>query len=836
MTSIGSSTSGTTTPTTTTSTTATTSPTSTLIQTATGAGAQSIGGLATGLDTNAIISALVAAERALEDPIKNQASLAQVALQSYGLIRSNLSALTTASLALARPAAWNMLAATSSNADVAGVTAGNGTFSGTLSFTVDALASAGSVRSTNIITGTTTTVAAHSSVFVAAGGGALGFATFASDDALATGAHKITVSQASSAATKNADAAPSGSTVIDGTNDTLQLSINGSPTTLTLAHGTYTGSQLAQALQDAATSAGAPITASITGSGALALTTTRQGTQATLQVTGGDALGALAMSTDGAAHAGTDAAVQVDGGAIQTFSSLDAGQSITLNAAAGTITATLAGGLSTGTVNGNNVSTGDGSLATVVGNINNAGAGVTATAVQVGLNTFRLQLTSNTSGANSGENIDASAFNANVGGFLTLSAAADARVTVGSGTGSYTVTGSTNTITGLLPGVTVNLKQQSAVPVTVTVSHDENAIADKVQALIDAANVVQTTIDGLTKYDPSTNQGSPLTGDSTASHLMDALTSSVIGVVPGANPQSPGLAGVSIDRNGAFTFDRTKFLAAFDADPQGVTKLFAQSGSSDNNNVQFVSAGDRAVGGTYHVVVTQAAAQGSDVGLTGSFPPASLPTVKVRVGGTEISYAVKDTDSRADVASGLNAAFASAGFSLQATDTGSGVQILTTQYGHAAGFDVDWNGGGYVNHAGQDVQGTINGVTANGTGQQLMVPFADTTLSGLALKITSSGTGDFGNFTYAPGLAQRVQTTISNATDITAGYITSAENDFKSRIQFINDQVASMELHVTAYETMLRQQYATLESTISTLKSQGTFLTNQVNSLTSKSN
>ena len=160
-------------------------PTSSLIQTTTGTGTQSIGGLATGLDTNAIIAALVASERALENPIKNQGSLAQLALQSYGLIRTNLTALSTAALALARPAAWNTLAATSSNADVASVTAGNGTFSGTLSFTVDALASAGSVRSTNIITDTTTTIAAHKSVFVAAGGQALGFSTFASDDTLA---------------------------------------------------------------------------------------------------------------------------------------------------------------------------------------------------------------------------------------------------------------------------------------------------------------------------------------------------------------------------------------------------------------------------------------------------------------------------------------------------------------------------------------------------------------------------------------------------------------------------------------------------------------------------
>jgi flagellar hook-associated protein 2 len=481
------------------------------------------------------------------------------------------------------------------------------------------------------------------------------------------------------------------------------------------------------------------------------------------------------------------------------------------------------------------VSTGDGSLATVVGNINSAGAGVTATAVQVGLNTYRLQLTSNTAGANNGENIDASAFNDSVGGFLTLTQAADAQVTVGSGPGSYSVTSNTNTLSGLLPGVTVNLKQQSTEAVTITVDRDDAGIADKVQAAIDAANKVQDTVSQLTAYDPSSNTASPLTGDSNATHLMGALTNAFIGVVPGANPKSPGLAGVSIDRTGKFTFDRTKFLAAFDADPQGVTKLFAQGGTADNGNVSFVSAGDRAVAGSYHVVVTQAAQQATDTGLTGAFPPPVLPTIKVQVGTSVVSYAVKDGDTRADVAAGLNAAFASAKLSLQATDTGSGVKIATNEYGHAAGFDVDWSGSGYVTHDGVDIAGTINGVAATGSGQQLMAPFDNNQISGLALKISNGAVGDLGNFTYTPGLAQRAQTAISSATDLISGYITSSENDYKARQKFVTDQVAAMELRVTAYETNLRAQYATLESTISTLKSQGSFITNQINSMTGKS-
>ncbi len=118
--------------------------------------------------------------------------------------------------------------------------------------------------------------------------------------------------------------------------------------------------------------------------------------------------------------------------------------------------------------------------------------------------------------------------------------------------------------------------------------------------------------------------------------------------------------------------------------------------------------------------------------------------MKVRVGTTEVSYAVKDGDSQDDVVKGLNAAFASAGFSLQATNTGTGVQIATNEYGSGASFDVDWGARQLRHHKGVDIAGTINGVAATGSGQQLLVPFADNTLSGLALKITNGVTGDLG--------------------------------------------------------------------------------------------
>lgn len=89
-----------------------------------------------------------------------------------------------------------------------------------------------------------------------------------------------------------------------------------------------------------------------------------------------------------------------------------------------------------------------------------------------------------------------------------------------------------------------------------------------------------------------------------------------------------------------------------------------------------------------------------------------------------------------------------------------------------------------------------------------------------------------------PAAWNSLAATSSNTSVATvSGYITSSENDFKARIQFVNDQVASMELLSLRTRPRCGRSYAELEATISTLKSQGSFLTNQITSMNaSKSN
>lgn len=788
----------------------------------------SISGLATGLDTAAIIKQLVAIERNTQNAVKARATKAQVALSTWSALRTQLTTLRTAALDLSRPLGWRTLTASSSDESAVSVTAGSGTFGGTLSFTVDRLAAAGSIRSTNTITGTSTLVAVDDAIFVAAGARRIGFASFASDDALAVGDHEITVTQSSQAAIKTGGTAVGASTVIDGTNDTLQITVNGGAKNLTIAAGTYSRSQLVDAIQDAADAAGAEVTVALEDDNTISISTTREGSAATIQVTGGSSLTALGLTTDGSAIAGTDGKVKVGDAAEQTISNVEAGASIVLNADTGTITAVFSGGLRAGSVEGANVDVGDGSLATVVANVNAAGAGVTATAVQVAANTYRLQITSNTAGALNGTNLSDNEFDAALGGFVTLTDASDTQLTVGEGAGAYTITSETNTVTGLLPGVTVDLKKVSTDPVTVTASRDVDAIANKVQALVDAANALKQAVDTATAYDPETRQASPLTGDSTVRRLIFEVSRALTDAVPTASPGSPGLAGVSVDKTGAFTFDRSKFTTAFNADPTGMERLFTQGGTATSSDVTFVSAGDRTRRGTYDVVVTQVAQQASDVGLEGAWPIASPPTVRVRVGSTEVSYTVGAADTQQDVADALNEAFSAEGLALEASVSGTGVQVNTTAYGSAARFDVAWDGATWVQHTGVDVAGTIDGETATGNGRLLSMPFGDAQLGGLTLEITATSAGALGSFTYEPGLAQRLTSAILDAADVATGYVTSTEKALKSRIDFVEDQVESMERRLVQYEARLKRQFAALESTLGMLSQQSNWLAGQL--------
>jgi flagellar hook-associated protein 2 len=809
---------------------------------------QSISGLASGLDTTSILNSLMALERQPQDRLKSTQATVKTTVAAYQALSARLLALSTTSTALATTAGWQVAKATSSSAAVV-AQARSGALTGTLAFTVDRLATAHALVSTGSVSDRAQVVATGPVLLAAATG--LGLTTVAGSG-LTAGPHTLEVTQASAGASAVGASPLAGSTTITaGVNDTVDVDVDGVATTLTIAAGTYSGAQLATAITSAAAGA---LSATVEPDGRLRLTTTREGSAASLQVTGGSALAALRLAPDPGAHLGTDGVITVDGTAT-TLTDLAAGGTAVLAAPTGSITATFGGGVRVGQAVATSVDVGDGSLASVVGAINAAAAGVTATAVRTGVGAYRLQLASTTTGAGSTMSLDPSTFAGALGPLAELTAAQDARITVGTGPGAYSVASASNTLTDLLPGVTLALTQTTAAdaPVTVTVAADRDALADRVAGMVSALNDALGAIRGLTSYDPSTKVAGPLLGDLAVRRLGDSLVDSVINAVGSSSLGRAGQVGLSVQRDGSVAFDKAKFLDAYATNPTAVAALFTQGGTATSPKVAFASSTARTLAGTYAVTVTQAAQPASVTGAAvGGGAIAAAETIDLQVGSTTVSYAAAAGESLASIAAGINTATAAASLGVVASVVGGALQLRSADYGSAAAFSVRTSvagagqtglaasAGSFEAHAGLDVAGTVNGVAATGRGQYLTASPTDATLAGLSILVTAtaadvSASTDFGTVTYSPGVAQRFASVTKSATDLADGSLTTAVRGQQDRLADLARRIADWDVRLAQRQTTLKKQYTDLETALSQMRSQSTWLAAQLSQLSTNS-
>lgn len=219
------------------------------------------------------------------------------------------------------------------------------------------------------------------------------------------------------------------------------------------------------------------------------------------------------------------------------------------------------------------------SLDDVVSAVNASAAGVTAMKVATGNGEFRLQLTSETSGAagsfiayrGSSADLDAgTAVNLFAEtGAAVIKAGQDAQVTLWAGTGAaQAITSSSNTFTGLLPGVDVTLTSVPTAPVTITVAGDSEQVTKKAEELVNALNGIFAYIKTNSAVTPAAGSAGTkagnFTGDSTVRDANQRLLSAASQPVGG---KSPSEIGITITKEGNFTFDAAKFAAALAADP-----------------------------------------------------------------------------------------------------------------------------------------------------------------------------------------------------------------------------------------------------------------------------
>jgi flagellar hook-associated protein 2 len=224
-------------------------------------------------------------------------------------------------------------------------------------------------------------------------------------------------------------------------------------------------------------------------------------------------------------------------------------------------------------------------LTTVAAAINNLNFGVQATIVNDGssVSPYRLSLTADNSGTAGGVTVDTGSTNLNT---QTLVKAQDAAAFIGSSTSQQPllITSSSNQISNVIKGVTLNLVGVSKDPVTLNVSQDTTGLVTSLNNFVTTFNTLTSQISSQTSFDTSTNTAGLLLGDPVASDITSALYSSLNTTLGTGSYRTLSQLGITVGQDGQLTFDQNTFNAAIATDPQGVQNAFDATTTTTNAN------------------------------------------------------------------------------------------------------------------------------------------------------------------------------------------------------------------------------------------------------------
>jgi len=206
-------------------------------------------------------------------------------------------------------------------------------------------------------------------------------------------------------------------------------------------------------------------------------------------------------------------------------------------------------------------------------------AKVSANIVQYGSNDFRMVLTPKSADVASTITMSDSA-----GGGLSSMFTSGASTTAGSmgiiqdGKDAHftfdgiSMTRSTNTITDISNGLTVNLLKDSG-SANIAVSQDRSKVSTNMQSMVSSYNTLIKQLSDMTVYDATAGKVGVFNGDNTIKNISREITR----MITSADSKGQGLSGygISLDKTGTMTFDSKVFTAKMDANPDGTEAFFS---------------------------------------------------------------------------------------------------------------------------------------------------------------------------------------------------------------------------------------------------------------------
>jgi flagellar hook-associated protein 2 len=251
-------------------------------------------------------------------------------------------------------------------------------------------------------------------------------------------------------------------------------------------------------------------------------------------------------------------------------------------------------------------------------------------------------------------------------------------------------------------------------------------------------------------------------------------------------------------------------------------------------------------------------ADGTSNGATqlfgGSISQANSTTIPT--GGMSLAVAVDGSPASITVPQGIytssqlatalqtaintNSTLQQAGASVNVTQANGILTIASASYGSTSSVNISGSGatqlfgGAATSTSGFNVAGTINGVTATGSGQILTAGNSGPT-AGLMIQVTGNATGALGNVNYSQGFASLLNSIVTSATAPTSGSIASATNTLNTQVTSLQTQETSLQTYISQVQQQYTTQFAALNAIVVQMQSTASFLQLTFNPPTSAS-
>ncbi len=486
--------------------------------------------------------------------------------------------------------------------------------------------------------------------------------------------------------------------------------------------------------------------------------------------------------------------------------------------------------------------------------INHANAGVTASIINDGSGTpYRLLITANETGTSNSFSITDNLTGGQPLDLTEMQAADDAQFAVN----GISITKSTNSVSDVISGVTFNLKNTSAAPVSLQVEKDIDSIVEALKEFCSAYNDVNSYINSQFAYNSTTEKAGILSGDSTLRRIQSTLQSQMIQSVSNRFTSYSVVTQVGVDfnRDGSLNIDETELREALSSNFTAVAALFLGDGTPSgdvtvsDSRVTYNSKTSATQTGTYDIEINTLAQQAAAIGSVAVDALAAAETLTIASGAATAVVELDLGDTLSTVLLKINSELSVQGMAITAADDGTGkIRVSTNQYGSSQSFTIESTSDGSegttgfstvpVVADGTDIAGTIGGNAAVGDGLSLTGAPGQPE-EGLSLTIAQTTTGNYGSATVASddegvegsSVLMNLQSMLEGITDPLSGPIYHSTDSLNQSIRNINEQIENYEDRLEIRRQMLTAQFQKADEALRLLSVTQTSLSSQIHSL-----